>query len=277
MADWSEIEVELITVDYFSMLAEELKGISVNKTQHRRDLQKLLNKRSKGSIEFKHQNISAVLINLAQPFISGYKPLYNYQKILEDKVIEFLIGNKVFELNFKEFSEKEVRGAFDESNFSKILVDPPKSNTVKEPTISYDRKPIKVNYLEREQRNLNLGEAGEELIVEYEKWKLRSIGKDTLAEKVEWVSKEQGDGTGFDILSKDKSGKDKYIEVKTTKLSKETPFFFTKNEMDFSVVQSDKYHLYRVFNFAKEAKMFIKQGSLSSICHYYPISFKGYL
>lgn len=277
MADWSEIEAELITADYFSMLAGELKGISVNKTQHRRALQKLLNKRSESSIEFKHQNISAVLVNLGLPFISGYKPLYNYQKILEDKVIEFLIGNKVFELNFKEFSEKEVRGKFDESNFSKILVNPPKSEIAKEPAISYDRKPIKVNYLEKEQRNLSLGEAGEELIVEYEKWKLRSIGKDILAEKVEWVSKEQGDGAGFDILSKDKSGKDKYIEVKTTKLSKETPFFFTKNEMDFSVVRSDKYHLYRVFNFAKEAKMFIKQGSLSSICHYYPISFKGYL
>jgi hypothetical protein len=276
MADWTEIEVELIIADYFQMLAEELKGGGVNKTQHRRYLQKLLNNRSEGSIEFKHQNISAVLVNLGQPFISGYKPRYNYQKILEDKVIEYLSGNRFLELNFKDFSEREVKGKPAVAAFSTILVDPPKPEVVKEPNISYTRKPIKVNYLEREQRNSSLGEAGEQLIVEYEKWKLRSLGKDALAEKVEWISKEQGDGAGFDILSKDQNGRDKYIEVKTTKLSKEAPFYFTKNELDFSLDQPGKYHLYRVFNFEKGAKFFIKQGSLNSICQYQPISFKGY-
>lgn len=276
MADWSEIEVDLIIADYFNMLAEELKGIRVNKTHHRRTLQKLLNYRSDGSIEFKNQNISAVLVNLGQPFISGYKPRYNYQKILEEKVIAYLTGNKFWELSFKEFSEREIKGKFEGLAFSKIMVDPPKSEGVKEPIISYDRKPIKVNYLEREQSNLSLGQAGEQLIVEYEKWKLRSSGKEALAEKVEWISKDQGDGAGFDILSKDPNGKDKYIEVKTTKLSKEAPFYFTKNELDFSVSQSEKYHLYRIFNFEKEAKFFVKQGSLNTICQYQPISFRGY-
>lgn len=277
MAEWSEIEVELIIADYFSMLTEELKGVRVNKTDHRRHLQRLLNNRSEGSIEFKHQNISAVLVILGQPFICGYKPLYNYQKILEDKIIDFLKENEFLELKFREFSEKEVKERLDSPDFSQMLVNPPKSEGVKEPAISYDRKPIKINYLEREQRNLSLGEAGEGLIVEYEKWKLLSVGKDNLAEQVEWISKEQGDGAGFDILSKDPSGKDKYIEVKTTRLSKETPFFFTKNELDFSIGRADKYHLYRVFNFEEGAKMFIKQGSLSSVCQYFPISFKGYL
>jgi hypothetical protein len=175
MANWNEIEVELIIAGYFSMLTEELKGNRVNKTQHRRNLHKLLNNRSEGSIEFKHQNISAVLVNLGQPFINGYKPRYNYQKILEDKVIEYLSGNRLLELNFKDFSERQVKGKPEEATFSTILVDPPKSQVVKEPSISYTRKPIKVNYLEKEQRNSSLGEAGELLIVEYEKWKLRSL------------------------------------------------------------------------------------------------------
>ncbi len=59
MADWSDIEVELIIEDYFQMLQKELTGQEYNKTEHRNRLIKLLNNRSDGSVEFKHQNISA--------------------------------------------------------------------------------------------------------------------------------------------------------------------------------------------------------------------------
>ncbi len=69
---WSNIEVELIIADYFQMLSLELKGDSYSKAEHRRSLIPLLTNRSDGSVEFKHQNISAVLINLGQPYIKGY-------------------------------------------------------------------------------------------------------------------------------------------------------------------------------------------------------------
>lgn len=272
---WSEQEVELIIADYFQMLTEELKGNAINKSLYRKALQRLLNNRSEGSIEFKHQNISAVLINFGQPYIRGYKPRFNYQKILADKVRRFLLANKAIENNFKEFAEREVKNALI-PDFYKILVDPPNLAKVNESIPLYERRSLKTNYLEREQNNLNLGTSGERLVVEYEKWQLRSLGKDGLADQVEWISQEQGDGAGFDILSKDLDGKDKYIEVKTTKLSKESPFYFSKNELNFSIIEMNKYYLYRVFNFEMDAKMFIKKGSLSSICQYHPISFKGY-
>ena len=63
------------------------------------------------------------------------------------------------------------------------------------------------------------------LYVQFEKWNLLRIGKDKLAEKVEWVSKEQGDGAGFDILSKYSNGTDKYIEVKVYEIIKRSAFF----------------------------------------------------
>ncbi|HLF65933.1 MAG TPA: DUF3883 domain-containing protein [Saprospiraceae bacterium] len=92
----------------------------------------------------------------------------------------------------------------------------------------YVKKPIKINYLEQEQRNLALGIRGEQIAVEYERWRLTNIGKNSFAEKVEWIA-QYDDGAGFDILSRNDNGSDRYIEVKTTKLSKETPIFFTKN------------------------------------------------
>src|SRR5690606_12343154 len=98
-------------------------------------------------------------------------------------------------------------------------------------------------------------------------------GKGNLADQVKWISKDEGDGAGFDILSRNPNGTDKYIEVKTTKLGKETPFFFSRNELQFSKNKTSDFHLYRLFNFEKNPKMFIKNGGLDTICSAIPITF----
>src|SRR3546814_12661138 len=76
---WSDQEIDHIVADYFAMLTDELVGRSFNKAARNRDLQAVID-RSKGSIEFKNQNISAVLLGLGQPWIEGYKPAANFQK-----------------------------------------------------------------------------------------------------------------------------------------------------------------------------------------------------
>jgi hypothetical protein len=60
--DWTEQEVRLIVADYFAMLEAELSGETYRKSEHRKALIPLLTGRSEGSVEFKHQNISAVLV-----------------------------------------------------------------------------------------------------------------------------------------------------------------------------------------------------------------------
>ena len=67
MTDWSLGEVEATVADYFEMLGAELSGAAYNKTNHRRLLARRLRDRSHASIEFKHANISAVLIDLGFP------------------------------------------------------------------------------------------------------------------------------------------------------------------------------------------------------------------
>ena len=273
---WSNIEVELIVADYFNMLSTELRGEAYSKAAHRRALLPLLAHRSEGSIEFKHQNISAVLVNIGQPYIKGYLPRFNYQRVLEEKVIEALARNITIETDFRNFADKKIIKHQREFNFDRFIVTPPQLNKVAEPQPIYNLNPIKVNYLEREQNNRSLGLFGEELVFEYEKWNLIQNGMEKFANQVRWVSKEDGDGAGFDILSKNKNGKDKYIEVKTTKLGKETPFYFSRNELTFSQEHSNYYHLYRLFNFEDDAKMFTKNGNLNEICHSVPMTFKGF-
>lgn len=69
--DWRRDEVERIVADYLEMLLRELAGQPYNKTAHRRSLQQRLPGRSEGSIEFKHANISAAMLEFGYPYIRG--------------------------------------------------------------------------------------------------------------------------------------------------------------------------------------------------------------
>ncbi|MCB9352423.1 MAG: DUF3883 domain-containing protein [Lewinellaceae bacterium] len=276
-ANWSKLEVEAIVADYFEMLSLELTGESYSKTARRRNLSSQLNSRSKGSIEFKHQNISAVLIKYGFPYILGYKPRSNYQGLLENVILNFLAkSNNVTEL-FESFAREEAqtKKVYD---YSSLLVDPPQIDPVMESESQYGNPSLnKPNYLLIEQQNRSLGEKGEELILNYERWRLIDGGKEKLSESIEWVSKEQGDGAGFDILSKNLNGTDRYIEVKSTKLGEKVPIYFTKNELRFSQVHASDYFLYRVFNLKKKPKFFIKNGAIDSFWNVEPVSFIGRL
>lgn len=274
--DWTKKEVKLIVEDYFRMLSFERSHQGYNKSAHRASLLPHLNDRSNGSIEFKHQNISAALIEMGLPFIKGYKPRFNYQQILSEEIDLYIKNNRrALEKEFEKFSDDPGIPEIQKNlNFENILNEEPIISGVSDSEPTY--RPIKTNYLEKEQNNKLLGEAGEEMILRYEKWRLIKSGKDGLAEKVEWVSKEQGDGTGFDILSRNTNGTDRYIEVKTTKLSKETPIFLTRTELSFASAKEKDFYLYRVYNFEELPKFFIKQGMYESFCRLQPQNYKGF-
>jgi hypothetical protein len=59
----------------------------------------------------------------------------------------------------------------------------------------------KFNPAERDFINRRLGYDGEEMIFNFEQQRLRQADRPDLARKVRWISKEEGDGAGYDILS----------------------------------------------------------------------------
>ena len=271
--DWTKIEVELIVKDYFQMLQLELEHKKFNKSEHRRVLTPFLNNREK-AVEFKHQNISAVLLKMGLPFIKGYKPLPKYQHILELAVVNYLDKHQlILEPDFKNFSDGIIEAPRNKIDFSKIISSEPDISLVEEREPTY--RPIKINYLEKEQSNRNLGELGEKLVLDYERYRLIKAGKNNLADRIEWISKEKGDGTGYDILSKNNNGSDRFIEVKTTKLRKETPIYLTHTEVSFAKSREKHFYLYRVFNFDSSPRIFIKNGPYDSFCTLQPYTFKG--
>ena len=64
----------------------------------------MLSNRSDGSIEFKHQNLSAVLIKHGLPYIIGYKPRWNYQFLLEETLLSYLNTHQSTEVLFSDFA-----------------------------------------------------------------------------------------------------------------------------------------------------------------------------
>lgn len=261
--DWTREEVEVVVTDYFEMLKLQLSDIHYNKTEHRRRILPLLNDRTHGAIERKHGNISAVLLQLGRTYIPGYKPFWNYQSTLREVILERISELDALGSLMETYNQQIIDVDPRKIEYNKWLEEAPEgSNVFNEPTGFY--RTSKRDYIEQEQRNKSIGDSGEELVYNYEKWRLEELGKFSLIKKIEWVSKDKGDGAGFDILSKNTDGSDRFIEVKSTTLGKETPIFFTKRENDFSETNPDQFHMYRVFNLKKRPKMYQYQGAFSS-------------
>ena len=95
------------------------------------------------------------------------------------------------------------------------------------------------------------------------------------ADKIKHVSASEGDGAGFDILSFDAGGRDRLIEVKTTRMGPDSRFFVSKKEVEVSDLRSPAYHLYRVFQFGVAPKLFILPGSMNQTCELEPRVFEA--
>jgi hypothetical protein len=275
--DWSPEEVEYIVADYLQMLTLELTGQSFNKAAHNRQLQQKLNGRSKASIEFKHQNISAVLLDLGYLPIQGYLPRRHYQASLSSVVIAQIRLHPVLDQASLAAVEKPAL-APPIHDFSKVKSDAPTLEVkASEPPGPLSFVAVKRDYLAREAQNRSLGLAGEIFVAEFERWRLMQFGEKRLAERVEHVSQSQGDGLGYDILSFDASGRERLIEVKTTSFGKETPFFVTNGELVRSRQDHEQFHLYRLFDFRRKPRLFSLQGRLDQNCildpHTYRASF----
>lgn len=262
--DWTRAEIEAAVADYLDMLACEVRGEQFNKAQRNRALRERLDGRSKGAVEFKHQNISAVLIAEGLPPIIGYKPRGHVQAELRNVVrarkaeIETLIRADV-ERRQSPVVVEDLLG---------IRRAPPDPS---EPAVGERRSDYltsgtaagPIDYLLREARNRSLGDAGEALVMDYERVRLERAGKDHLARNVEQVSKTRGDHMGFDIHSYEASGRDRFIEVKTTRYGKHTPFYISDGELRFSEENAESYHLYRLFGFRKDPLLFTLPGDVA--------------
>ena len=265
--DWNDEELDFIVADYFTMLHSELDGADYNKSAHRRSLIARIG-RTDGSVERKHQNISAVLNELALPTISGYKPLPNFQKSIIDAIDRYLTRNPQ-NLN----PEPPAKSLNEAPN---LFIEPAPilgPVTYKEQELA--RLVRKFDPVERDFRNRSLGKAGEATAFAFERQHLIGHGRPDLARKVRWVSQEDGDGAGYDIRSYDPKGSERLIEVKTTNGLQTTPFYLTRNELSFSNERPKEFRICRLYDFSRQPKMFELVPPIEKLVRLEPISFSA--
>ncbi len=215
-------------------------------------------------------------------WIPGYKPRSNYQGRLATEVEAWIRDNR--EIDRHALAAAEAPAATPEHfDFNAFEVSGPSlrpgtGTGVQEiQQAPYNERPkvaFRRDYAAQEARNSSLGRAGEELVVQFEQYRLRQAGHEHLAAKVEHVSKSQGDGLGFDVLSFGPDGLERYIEVKTTTFAKETPFFATSSELRFAENHADRFSLYRLFEFRKAPKCYTLPGLIQDHCALDPVTFR---
>lgn len=262
--DWSDEQNDAIVADYFAMLADDIVGRPYSKAEHNRVLQAVID-RPRGSIEYKHQNISAVLKGLGEDWIPGYKPAFNFQGSLVDAVVRWLERNPDWLAPAARMAMGPSLSALREEPM--LWIGPPPTHSNAPPPDELEQMTAiarKYDVAERDARNRALGRAGEERVLAHERASLLAAGRSDLADRIRWVSHVDGDGAGYDILSFDPNGSDRLIEVKTTNGWERTPFHITRNELAVAQERRKDWRLMRLWNFAREPKAFELQPPLEA-------------
>jgi hypothetical protein len=265
---WNEHELDVIVADYFDMLSDDLSGASYVKAKHNAVVMEKTG-RTHRSVEFKHQNISAVLDELGLPWIPGYIPKRNYQNAISDAIDRYLSA-KPEVLHFTPVLTRS-------SKSSPFVAAPELLRKESAPPQRLQRLIRKFDPVERDYRNRALGRAGEAFVLEVEHNRLIKAERSDLARKIRWVSEEDGDGAGYDVFSYEPNGKERLIEVKTTNGAARTPFFLTRNECELAAERPVDWCIYRVHLFAREPQIFTVTPPLAEALRLTPETWRARL
>ena len=265
--DWTSGELDLIVADYFAMLADELTGRPYVKAAHNASLRERI-PRSRGSVEFKYQNVSAALEKLGNRWIPGYKPARHYQGAIAEAISRYLAGNPAaLDMPIPAPPVPEPESVF--------VAPPPPTEPREQMPAALRRLIAKYDPMERDRRNRALGRAGEEFVLEVEHRRLAGQGRLDLSRNVRWIADEEGDGAGYDILSFAPTGQERLLEVKTTNGSARTPFFLSRNELEVSKQRPEDWCLYRVHLFATSPRIFTVAPPLDGVLQLRPETWRA--
>lgn len=271
---WTDDEVCATVTKYFDIWLMDLQGRPFVKAAIYRELSARFTSRNVNSIEQKMSNISAVLVGLGYPHLRGLSPRANYQRSL----VESVIGELNRRQSLDEILETVLSGSGSLAPVDIVRQAEPPPEVITDLLHGHAiARPFKRDYLALEAANRALGLAGELSVLRREQAFLRSMGRKKLADRVEHVAQTKGDGLGYDVLSFDLTGREMWIEVKTTKYSIDVPFFVTRGEVRVSNASPEHYHLYRLYGFGspKGTGLYRLQGDLEKSCQLDALSFEA--
>lgn len=291
--DWSDDELDAIVADHFAMLRAQSEGRAYVKAHHARALMERIG-RTHRSVEFKHMNISAVLAELGLPTIRGYRPMANYQAAIFDALDRYLSARPdVWTLGMPDqppgFAEdgvafsspfggggppQAVEGASAPGAILPVSIAPSPNPAEPRPP-GLVRIICKFDPAARDHRNRALGLMGEQRVFDHERAFLIANDRPDLARKIEWTSREHGDGAGYDIKSFAPDGRERLIEVKATRGGPATDFFLTRTEREVSQERPEAWRLYRLHDLPVTPGLFQLKPPLEAVVNLSPETWRA--
>lgn len=266
--DWTTEENDRLVEMYFGLLQRDVERIARGepaRVLQKASLFRTFGGRSKGSVEWKMMNVSAILESWNYPWISGLPPAENIQQSLTDAVARFL-KVRPDPISIVEPQERRI-----------ILtsVEAPRPGRVNLRTPDHVLELIRrFDPAARDEANRKLGKAGEQLVFQSEFNRLNQVLPKRAAD-IKWVSQDEGDGHGYDIRSFDTKGDEMFIEVKTTRGAVTTPFFLSRNERRVAEERNDAYRIFRVFEYDRGPKFFTLRPPLDQAVNIEPYVYQA--
>jgi hypothetical protein len=263
--------------EYFTLLQAELQGRKWWTTARSGILFHRFHAEDRDRIDFRHRQISAILIAHGLPYLHQSRPLPDLDPALTDGVAAYLYNHP----NVLELMEQDVfrpaRSVPEVGDPETVLVSPPSGDELPrlEATLDRSRLLAGVDFLAREQRNHSLATAGQRFVLAFEAARLRSQGLTTHAEAIEHVTADDGDGPGYAIHSYGLDGSDRLIEVKTTRYGRETPFHVSAHEVAMSRRHGSRFWVYRVFSFRDRPRLYMLHGALDQATTLEPTEYRA--
>ena len=253
--DWTPFEIEATVAAYEEMVLMQVSGQAYSKADVVRSLMRLMPARSRGAVELKLQNVTAIRQELRLPLIDGYKRMAHYQRALRDVVVSRARAATRIAESLADYGEAAIVAAHSTPRAtSDVLVPPPSAlGRTRRQRSSVSLTGSRLDARHDLQRR-RLGAAGEEWVMNLEREQLARSDNPQLANLVRWVAREDGDGLGYDIQSFRPTGAPRLIEVKTTNYGPLTPFHITRWEVDVSRQHAESYSLFRVHGFARDPR-----------------------
>ncbi len=261
--DWTLAEVTILVDAYFALYARTDRDQLAVSDSYIDAAADKLTKRNMGSVGRKVSNINSVLVDLGMVPLGRFGISSHRQLLLTAVTRDWLATNGAG-------LDRQVAPGLSPSQAEVLPPSAALTTVVRE-----GRATLNVDFAARDERNRELGRAGEEWVCAYLRRELIHAGRADLADQVIWAADVEGDGLGYDIRAFTPSGEPILIEVKTTNGGIAAPFFVSLNEVAASVVHRERYVLFRLFAFRTAPQFYRLRGALADVCQLAPAGYRA--